>query len=795
MKTLIHNFMSILRRFRMATVLNVLGLSVAFASFVVIMIQVHYDYGFDRCHPKADRIFCAELCDSLQADGRVIFPPAFPDALIGSSPHIEAGTMITPGYYAKGAYFSVEADGERMGFREQITTCHPEIVDVFGFDFIEGEGNCLKDPEKVIIPQSMAKRMFGNAQAVGKQIQANDNIWTKSEKTLTVGAVYRDFPENTQMGNNIYTAIDPVFRDPTNWGGSNWYCYLLLDSPEAAKAVEDNFNRSFDFSKIWGAENLHLRLIPYTELHYLDTKDVWGAADELRTQNPDAVRILFFIACLILLIAAVNYMNFSTALAPMRIKNINTQKVLGSSDASLRLSLLVEAVVICMVAYVLSLVWIYLLNRGQYLSFMEADIQLLPNLPVVVMAGVIALLLGVLAGVYPAYYITSFPPALVLKGSFGLSPAGKRLRTALIGFQYVVSIALIVGACIIQLQNYFMRHYALGFDRDQIVVAELNSDIYKKHREAYVSRLMEYPDIEGVAFTQMKLGGLDAYSSYEFEHKGEQFPSLVLSVSPTFLDVMGIKVTEGTDFSPANEKDGGIHFLMNETARRANNLEVGETVDMGWGPGRILGFTDDVMLTSLRQEKTNMAFSVSQKIMSLPFSYIRVRAGADPAAVVRHIREVVAEIDAAYPLEVEFYDSLYNQLYHREEFIRKTVTWASVLAILISIVGVFGLVIFETQYRRKEIGIRKVHGATVANILLMFNRKYFYIVTACFVLATPVAYLLVSTWLQSFAYRTPVYWWVFALAFGITLSITLLTVSFQNWRTAEENPVESLKEN
>lgn len=691
MKTLLRNFLSVLRRFRMAAGLNVVGLSVAFTAFLVIMMQVDYDQRFDRCHPKAGRIFLAELCDSVMANGRVIYPGAFPDVLIASSPHIEAGTMITP--YDKRNYLSVGEGSEEEGFREKVTTCHPAIVDVFGFSFVEGDKDCLADPEKAIIPESMARRMFGGEPAVGRQIHFKESVWTKVGRDLTVGGVYRDFPENTQLGNTIYSAIDAPYRKPTEWGGSNWLCYLLLDSPESARAVEDNFNRTFDFSQIWGCEHLHLRLLPLEDLHYMNMQDVWGSSP-LRTQSPETVRLLFLIAWLILLIAAVNYMNFSTALTPMRIRSINTQKVLGSPDATLRLSLLVEA------------------------------------------------------------------------------------------------------ACIIQLQNYFMRHYALGFDRDQIMITELSRDLCTRHKEAFTNQLMKYPDIEGVAFSAQKVGGEDAYSTYEFTHKEEAFPGFFLNVSPSFLDVMGIRVTDGNGFSPSDDEDGNFHFIFNETARRANNLEVGEMVDMGWGPGRITGFIGDVALTSLREEEQNIAFCVSpdNKFQWLSYAYIRLREGADVTKAVGRLREVVAGLDASYPLEVEFYDALYNRLYHREEFVKKMVTGASLLAILISVVGVFGLVIFETQYRRREIGIRKVYGATVADILLMFNRKYLMIVVVCFLLATPVAYLSAAGWLENFAYRTPVYWWVFALAFGVIFLVTFLTVSFQNWRTANENPVDSVKE-
>ncbi|WP_367949618.1 ABC transporter permease, partial [uncultured Parabacteroides sp.] len=298
-----------------------------------------------------------------------------------------------------------------------------------------------------------------------------------------------------------------------------------------------------------------------------------------------------------------------------------------------------------------------------------------------------------------------------------------------------------------------MRHYALGFDQDQILITELSRDLCIKHKDAFTGQLMKYPDIEGVAFSAQKVGGEDAYSTYEFTHKEEAFPGFFLSVSPSFLDVMGIEVTDGNRFSPSDDKDGNFHFIFNETARRANGLEVGEMVDMGWGPGRITGFIGDVALTSLREEEQNIAFCVSpdNKFQWLSYAYIRLRAGADVTKAVDRLREVVAGLDASYPLEVEFYDSLYNRLYHREEFVKKMVTGASLLAILISVVGVFGLVIFETEYRRREIGIRKVYGATVTDILLMFNRKYLTIVVVCFILATPVAYLSAAGWLENFA--------------------------------------------
>ncbi|MDD4591955.1 MAG: ABC transporter permease [Parabacteroides sp.] len=795
MSTITRNFLSVLKRFRMASALNIIGLSIAFATFVVIMIQVTHEQQFDNCYPTSKRIFLVKLNNSTTSKQMDIFPGAFPDVVTQPAPHIVAGALRTPAYNDKN-YISVEAGGVKRGFRERITTCGVNLPQVFGFTFVDGDAKCLKDPEKAIIPQSMAKRLFGDTPAVGQRIHSEGPIWTKPKgmKDLTVGAVYRDFPSNTQLDNSIYTQIDMKDPNINSWGAYNYECYLLLDDAASADAVTDNLNRHFNFDLLkWDkSDKLSIELVPLTKIHYLDTKDIWGAGS-LKTGSRDTTNLLFFIGMLILVIAAINYMNLSTALVPMRIRSINTQKVLGSSTAVLRFSMIVEAVGICLISYLFSLLIVYAVNRSNMLSFMEADLSLHAHIPLLLGVAAIAVAVGLLAGLYPSYYITSFSPALVLKGSFGLSQSGRRLRTALIGCQYIISVALIVGACIVQLQNRYMRHYKLGFDQDQIAIVPLNDSIYKTHHDAYASQLLKYPEVDNVAFAASLVGGTDEYPYYEFTHNEEKFHSTIIAVSPSFMKVMGIKVQEGTDFMPSSDKDTTISMIFNETARKAQSLQVGDKVNIG-NECNVIGFTGDVKLTSLRNEVTNMAFVVSgnRSFGSLSYSYIRLKAGYDAETAVKHIREVVAEIDPSFPVDVKFYDSVFNDLYQNEQFIKKMVTIASFLAILISIVGVFGLVIFETEYRRKEIGIRKVHGATVGNILLMFNRKYFYIVLCSFVFAAPVAYWGAQKWLQNFAYKVPLHWWVFGIAFLIILLVTLFTVSFQNWRTANENPVKSL---
>ena len=783
MKTILRNFLSVLRRFKMATFLNVAGLAVAFAAFIVILIQVNYERSFDRCHPTAERVFRVEL--ETPGTFGLILPRGFVETVIQSSPHIEAGSLIYP--YNSAIYFSVMENGEKIGYREPVYTCNPEITRVFDFPILEGDIDCLKDPDKLILPESIARKIFGDQPAVGKMLHAEENVETKDNREYTVGAVYKDFPGNTQMRNLIYTAIGPTFQRD-NFEASNFACYVLLDNAESAQDVVDNFNANFDFTKL-GNKGLQLKLTPLTAIYYLNESQDGMI---FRSGNNEVTLLLFFIALLIIIVAAINFTNFSTALTPLRIKSINTQKVLGSSDRLLRNALLAEAAIVSLIAWSISLVLVWMLGRATALPFVEADLSILKNLPIVLITGGVALITGVVAGLYPSWYVTSFPPALVLKGSFGLSPSGRKLRTILVSVQFIVSILLIIGASFVQLQNDYMRSFSLGFDKDQIAIVELSGELYNKHHETYVNRLKEFPDIEDVAFAMEKVASKDGYSTNGAVLKQKEFHFFMIMTSPNFLRVMGIPVEEGRDFSLSDELSEEPVYIFNETAKLAVNMEQGDILQ-SWIPGRIIGFTGNVKFTSLRNGENNIAFVVSKMPYPMSVSYIRLEAGSDVHAAVNHIRKTLADLDPAYPFDVQFYDTIFNHLYHKEENLRSLITVFSILAIIISLVGVFGLVVFDTQYRRKEIGVRKVHGATNSEILKMLNRSYIYIVLVCFALATPIGYYGIKKWLESFAYKTPMYWWVYLAALTIVLVITIGTVTFQSWRAANANPVDSLK--
>jgi putative ABC transport system permease protein len=384
--------------------------------------------------------------------------------------------------------------------------------------------------------------------------------------------------------------------------------------------------------------------------------------------------------------------------------------------------------------------------------------------------------------------VTSFPPALVLKGSFGLSPGGKKLRSALIGLQFVSSFILIIGASFMYLQNRYMHHASPGYDKDELIITDLTKGV-NDSRDAFTDRLKSFAGIADVTYAQNIISSRDQYQSWGSDYHGREIHYQVIQVDPSFLHVLGIKTVEGRNFREDDKLARHGVYIFNEKARDAYGLALNDRIDSA----EIAGFVPDLKFASFRRAVEPMAFYV--KGTGTNYAYVKVKAGSDLRAATAHVRTALAAFDGDYPFTIRFFDEMLNRTYRREQRLGSLITLFSLVAILISIVGVFGLVVFDSEYRRKEIGIRRVFGSTTGEILVMFNKGYVRILALCFVLAAPVAWYAVDRWLENFAYKTPMYWWVYVAAFAVVFVLTVATVTFQNWRAANMNPVESLKTN
>lgn len=788
MRLIIRNFIRIFQRFKLAMGLNLLGLAVAFVAFLLLMMQWNYDREFDRHDPNAEYIYRIDMGGGDRGKLAVICRP-LAEMLMQSSPHIQAGCLLNSWEFEP--VLTVEQNGVRNTFKESMMSVSDGFTDVFHFDLVEGEVKSLADMKHILIPLSVSQKWFGNESAVGKM------VFNEMGNSLTVCGVYRDFPKNSTIGNIIYGSMGN--ENKQEWSNWNYNFYIrtdLKDTRAVQELIDSYLNRE-------DVKNSDERLADGVELFAVALPDIHSYEPVLYDNTPrtskQTMMLIFSIAIVILLIAGINYTNFSTAISPLRMKNINTQKVLGATSGELRRDLLTESVIVSLFAYLLGILILWNLEQTALNQLVKADIHIWNHPFLLLITAGIAIVLGLLAGLYPAYYTTSFEPALVLKGSFGLSPKGRMLRNLLMGFQFIASFALIIGSLFMYLQNRYTHTASLGYDKEALIVSDLSWNS-KKSCTVLENQLKTHPEIAEVTFTQhpFAMEG-DVYMNWGREYKDKDISFNVLCVSPSFPDVVGLKPKEGRNFREGDQQMKFGAFLINEKMQKEYGIQVGDMIDSM----QVVGVVPDYIYGSMRRSITPTALMVYGKQMiewnggspenTYAYMYVKTQKGVNLDDALHIVRGELEKVDPDYPFDVRFFDDVLNQLYKNEQRLTTLITLFSLLAVFISVVGVFGLVVFDSESRRKEIGVRKVLGSTTGEILWMFNKNYLRILVVCFIIASPFAWYGVNGWLQNFAYKIPIYWWVFLIAFLLVSVVTLLTVTYQNWHAANENPVNSIK--
>ena len=783
MNSIVRNFIFVISRFKMASFLNVAGLSVAFTAFLILFMQIRYEWGYDRFHKHADRLYRLEIVFN-NTGAQVVLNRPLIDRFLASSPHIEEGALINQ--WGDKIYITVDRDGERMTFQEKFCVCYPSYARVFDFDMVEGEAAALEEKGRVLIPASMAHRFFGDHPAVGQVLIGEG--WTSE-----VGGVYRDFPSNSIVSNAVYRRISDK-EGAGAWMQNNFECYLRLDDPASAPDVLAGFKKNFRHDG-WNWKTRQLRLTALPDIYFktdtsYDSQKQKGSYAQLQA--------LSAIAILIVLIAVINFMNFSNALVPVRLRGINTRKVLGSPVSALRMAVASEAVGMCLLSYLIALLLVRLLSKTGFVDLVSGGISLEGQMPLLIACGGFVLLIGLIAGCWPAWYITSFSPALVLKGNFGLSPKGRSFRNVLVGFQFVASFILVIAALFITWQNYNMLHTPLGFDSERIVTVKLNRNL-SRQPESVRQRLGQLSSVEALSFTSRVLGAEDNYSGWGRTYVDEDIQFKVVQADSEIERVLALPILEGRGFLPEDQLSDGT-YLFNEEAKRTYGLKAGDPIRLDWGDlhrrEKIAGFVPDLKYNSFRDKLEPFAIFVGKDIMAgaLTNLMILVRPGTDYRQLSQDIGSTLRELDPDYPLDIHLFNNIQENLYQKELLLGKQILFFSLIAVFVSLVGVFGVVLFESEYKRKEIGIRKVFGATVMDLLRKHNLSYLWIVMICFVIASPIAWYGIERWQENFALKAPLHWWIFLLAFLAITIITLLTVTIQNYRAASTNPVDSIRQ-
>lgn len=809
MKIAFRNFLTTLRRYKVSSLLNVIGLTLAFTAFYVIMTQVWWELGYNRSLHDVEHIYLVENEDWYEPGkwSSWLNRPV-PERVIASTAGVEVGGCMWGGFGSGTCWTSNEPSFGYNKFSASCGSVSLPFLDVFAFRSVEGDVHDLGKPKSVIVSREAAERM---------RVGVGSLIWVDTDEpqpdgAMEVVAVFEDFPDNSLLGEcevvknlgetNLYTTSEWSFNyfvkfrpgaDPDEFARqwTNVNQEMQREAAEKRAAAGDAADDD-DESGIYG-----VRLSPVSELYFESDSQA-----PCRQGSVVTTYTLLGIAVLVIVLAFINFVNFFFALVPMRIRTVNTFKVFGAPASSLRFNFVFEAFGLVLIALLAAWYVSFALQGTEFASYISASLALSQNLEVVGLVAVVAFVMALAASLYPAWYITSFAPALVVKGSFGGTRSGRRLRTLLLGVQFFISIGLIIATSFIRLQHDYMMHYDMGFDKENLLAVRL-SERGAVSYDALRQKLLSDPQVKDVTGATSRLVSVGRMG-WGREFKGRQVAFQSYVVQPDFLRVMGIPITDGRDFLESDfDKELGT-MIFNEAARREFEMQVGDRINGFVSPDeQIVGFCADFNFKPLQYGVSPFCFYLLPKKIQqenywhLPHVvYVRMTPGADIAAVTAHIRRCIAEVDPRTEpgdIVVRVFDEELGLEYDNERKLTAIVGLFALLAVVIALMGVFGLVLFETQHRRREIAVRRVMGASRGEILAMFNRRYVMLVAVCFVLAVPVSIWAVRHWLAGFAYAVPLYWWVFALALAGVLAVTALTVTVRSWRAVNENPAESVK--
>lgn len=775
MKIAIKNFLTTLRRYKVASVLNIAGMTLAFLAFYVIMSQVYYDITYNRSIKDSDRTYI--LLTRFTEDWIALASRGVAERTFGLWPDVEcSGTIRNKGLGAEYVWVKrTEYNYDRYDYRT--ATMSLPLLDVLSFRTVEGDLRRLSEPETVIISESLAERMGVHA---GDDVYLPDmdakeddpDAGRKPARRMTVAGVYADFAPNTMMG-DVHIAMDAgddhLTGDKQHWVNYTYYVKLRKGaSPEALAEVWKRTEPNVGDDGV--------RLVPIRDIYYWQTLK-FGTVEQ---GSKSGTAVLFGIAMLIVVVAFINFVNFFFALIPVRLRAVNICKVFGASTAALRWNFLFESVGMVLCSLLLTLYLMVVVQDSFIAEYVTCSLAMSDNLPALALVLVITVVIALASSLYPAWYITSFNASLAVKSGFAGSAAGRRMRLILTGVQFIISIALIIVSAAFWTQYRYMMRFDMGFDRDNLLTFESTGTIAGRGN-AFLSYLESDPDIAAVTTASVDvIGSMNTKSWWE----NDLFMEVRnCAVRYNFFDVMGIPLIDGEGFSPSDEnRNRGV--IINRYLAETMNRNVGDLLNP---LGRVAGITDDVMMHDVSQNKQFMAWECGTDNMR--FFYVRVHGGSDIKRVCDFIRKAVQQFDpAADEPSIEFVDQHVARLYDKVKRQTVLVSMFALLSVGISLMGVFGIVLFETQHRRREIAVRRVFGASTSGIIWMLNRRYAMIVAVCFVVAAPVAWYVVVRWMERFVNRTDISWLIYLGALALVLAITLALVTLRSWRAANENP-------
>lgn len=764
------------------SLINITGLAIGIACCLLISIWVLDELSYDRFHENAPLLYRVE--EDQHYSGRLfhvsVTPYPLAPALIEEIPEIVDATRVV---WSGGLLFRY---GEKAFFEYGIRAVDPSFFQMFTFPFVKGDKDkALDSPYSLVIDEDIAKKYFGDEDPLGKVIAVNNT------HEFTVSGVMENVPHNSTLQFEVavpYAYLEKIGRTNQQFGSNSIGTYVQLSPNSTMEQVNEKI---FGFIKTKEPDSVtDLMLMPFTRIHL---HSYWGYE-----KDPGAIQYVYMfsiIALFVLLIACINFMNLSTARSANRAKEVGMRKVVGALKSHLIRQFYGESVVFAFIALVLAagIVTVILPAFSKF-----ADKELSWNIggigAIVIGLAAITLFTGLVAGSYPALFLSAFQPVKVIRGTLKSGAASSLFRKVLVVVQFSLSILLIVGTVVVYQQLTYMKSKRLGWDREHIVYIPLRDDVRKVYDTLKIE-LVKDSHVMNVTAT----GQLPSYigsnsAGADWDGKDPNFLMLIgfNSVDFDFIETLRIKMKEGRSFSKEYSSDLTTAFIVNEEVAKLMGKEsvVGERFDFVGRKGTIIGVMENWHYQPIRNKIEPLALSLSERPSRVML--IRIPAG-DVSESLEAIEAIWKRVIPTYPFEYYFLDENFDEMYRREESIGTVLKYFAALAVLVACLGLFGLASFTSEQRTKEVGIRKVLGATVSNITMLLCREFFLLVFVSNVIAWPAAYFLMKNWLQSYAYRTSLSVLIFIAAMAIALMVAFLSVSFQAIRAATASPIHSLR--
>lgn len=792
-----------LRKHKTFSIINIAGLSIGIAICFIIMMYVQNELSFDRFNKNADQIvrvvFKADINGGKIFEANVMPPVA--QAMKNDFPEVEEATRLQVAGTPKITYENKTFKDDQMAFVD------PDFFNIFTLPLIEGDARtALQQPNTIIISKAIAKKYFGEEDPLGKTLIFPDN----KNASFKVTGVINKVPANSHFHFDLFASmlsLDDARSD--SWMGSNYFTYLLLKKGADYKKIEarlpgmvekymgPQIQQSMGLSLkqfITKGNHLGFALQPLTSIH------LYSHANYELSPPGNAMYVYIFgaIGIFMLLVACINFINLSTASASQRAKEVGVRKVIGSGKIQLIKQFLIESALLVFFSLVISSVLVKL-ALPFFNNISGQDLHFDFNLKIIVAFIGLGLLVSFIAGLYPAFYLSSFKPIEVLKGKFIRSDKSFGLRSSLVVFQFFISVGLIIGTFVLWQQMRFIQNKNLGYNKEQLLTIP-NSYALGKNEEVYKQEMLQNPQIVNATVSSYKPAGPSSGGNalaYPEGKDNQITRTTEYHVDENYIPTFDMKMAAGRNFSK-NFTTDSTAMILNETAAKAfgwNDLTavgkiiIRENSNRGTNvPYHVIGVVKDFNFQSLHQPITPL-------LMTLEPDYgliFKVKT-ADIQRLLATMKTKWDHFNTGEPFTFTFMDDLYNRTYATEKNTGTILNIFALLTILVACLGLFGLATYTAEQRTKEIGIRKVLGASVTSVTKMLSKDFIKLVFIACLIAFPLSWWVMNKWLQSFAYRIQISWWIFLAAGSIALVIAVITVSFQAIKAAVANPVDSLR--